>query len=311
MNYLAWLVLATVSSSSRAQTVYDDGRTHTVNGPSGPIEVLDSTTLNIVSPASVTGTELPGGIVYGIQTDLSSTLNLSGGQVNGTNAGPAILSLGSFTATGGSASGNVAAIVEGYGQISGGTFQGQTALSTNEVQSLSISGGVFNGTTALELYLFSAFHSTVTITGGVFTGLQSPPDLLYGSLSDYTFYNASSTVNISGGVFNGPMSFYLYNDSTVNFFGSNLNFDSTTDLLTGVLADGDSLNVIVYGYSNLPFVGQVDRSPDGDAITFIGPIFQAVPEPTSIVMATSGALLVLGIALGRARRRRHCAASTD
>ena len=56
MACLALIILATVSASGLAQTtVYDDGKTHIVNGPSGPIEVVNGSTLNINSPASVTG----------------------------------------------------------------------------------------------------------------------------------------------------------------------------------------------------------------------------------------------------------------
>lgn len=294
---LTWLILANFSGSSRAQTVFDDGGTHTVNGPSGWIEVSKSTTLNIVSPASVSGTAPES--LSAVSIDPTSTLNLSGGQVlNSANDGFGITSQGLFTATGGDVTGGTLGtfILGGSAQISGGAFKGQIGLEVNYANNVSISGGSFSGYNALSLYMYTKFTSTVTITGGIFTVLPGPPGQQLASLSDSSFMNASSTVNISGGVFNGPMSLFLYNDSTVNFFGTNLNFDPTSDLLTGTLANGDPLNVNVYRVDNISVI----RSPDGDAITFIGTQFQAAPEPPAVLLAAISTLLISSVALIRA-----------
>jgi hypothetical protein len=299
-NYLVWLILATMSGASRGQTIFDDGGTHTVNGPSGTIEVIQNTTLNVVSPANVTNTTPQIGST--IVVDPGSTLNLSGGQISNVNVQDeiGIESEGLFTATGGSASGAVALSLGGTALISGGTFQGRDALFTNSISNLSISGGTFTGLNALALFLYPDFHSTVTITGGVFTGMSTQPGELFDSLSDVNILGGTSTVNISGGIFSGPMSLLLQNGSTVNFFGSDLNFDPSTGQLSGVLADGDPLNVIVDSGFSTPYSGPLTISPDGDAITF-GPGLNVIPEPRSIVLMASGTLLILAWPILRAR----------
>jgi hypothetical protein len=289
--YLVWLILANVSGLSRGQTILEDGGTHTVNGPSGPIEVFRSTTLNVVSPANVTSQ-----IQNGILVDPSSTLNLSGGLISGTSVGIGVLSQGLFNATGGSVSGGLALSLEGTARISGGTFQGADALEAGGIDNLAISGGTFKGQIVLGLSFLSNFHSTVTITGGVFTAVPAQPGEFFDSLLDFST-GAGSTVNISGGIFNGPMVLLLENGSTVNFFGSDLSFDSSTGQLTGILADGDPLNVMMdLVGNNTPFT----ISPDGDAITF-GPGINVIPEPRSIVLMASGTLLILAWPFLRAR----------
>ncbi len=295
-NYLLWLILATMSGASRGQTIFDDGGTHTVNGPSGPIEIFQSTTVNVVSPANVTS-QIQNGIFVG---NSSSTLNLSGGLISGTSVGIGVLSFGLFTATGGSVSGGLAlSLAGGTARISGGTFQGVDALVAGGIDNLAISGGTFNGQSALSLLLSSNFHSTVTITGGVFTAVPAQPGEFFASLADSST-GAASTVNISGGSFSGPMFLNLENGSTLNFFGSNLDFDPSTGQLSGILADGDPLNVIVDSTPNSPYSGPLTISPDGDAITF-GPGINVIPEPRSIVLMASGTLLILAWPILRAR----------
>jgi hypothetical protein len=293
--YLVWLILATMSGASRGQTIFDDGGTHTVNGPSGPIEIFQSTTVNVVSPANVTS-QIQNGIFVG---NSSSTLNLSGGLISGTSVGIGVLSFGLFTATGGSVSGGLAlSLAGGTARISGGTFRGAEALVAN-TDNLAISGGTFNGQIVLSLLLSSNSHSTVTIAGGVFTAVPAQPGEFFGSLADSST-GAASTVNISGGIFSGPMFLNLENGSTLNFFGSNLDFDPSTGQLSGILADGDPLNVIVDSTPNSPYSGPLTISPDGDAITF-GPGINVIPEPRSIVLMASGTLLILAWPILRAR----------
>jgi hypothetical protein len=74
------LLMATASATSNAQTIFNDGGTHTVNGTSGPI-ILEGTgtTLNVVSPASITG----GSTNPGIISNPGTTINLMGGLVTG------------------------------------------------------------------------------------------------------------------------------------------------------------------------------------------------------------------------------------
>jgi hypothetical protein len=187
MTFLASIILAAVSGTSQGQTIYDDGETHTVNGPSGPIEVLVSrTTLNIVSPASITGTFLDPTYEYtSVYGGLGTTINLEGGQVvaQGTSLA-GIISDSAFTATGGSVSGGYSGLISNYfTQISGGTFTGgeygaitqSTFTGLNTV--ISISGGTFQGGganvgpgTGLEVSLGG--EAIGSITGGNFIGVS-------------------------------------------------------------------------------------------------------------------------------------------
>ena len=47
--------LATSQCSVEAQTIFNDGGVHMINGPDGPIEVLNGSTVNLDSGAMVTG----------------------------------------------------------------------------------------------------------------------------------------------------------------------------------------------------------------------------------------------------------------
>lgn len=115
LSLLLGVCLATIPCLAKAQTVFNDGRTHSVNGASGAIFVENGSTLNIESPAAVSGSSavLSGTAVYG---DGSSAINLTGGHVYGAVSpsvyGQAAISAdGSFSASGGSAIGANSTIV--------------------------------------------------------------------------------------------------------------------------------------------------------------------------------------------------------
>ncbi len=79
---VALLIMVAISATSHGQTTLNGG-THTINGPSGPLLLINGATLNVVSPASVTATNTSNAI-YG---DSSTTINLLGGQVTGGSNG--------------------------------------------------------------------------------------------------------------------------------------------------------------------------------------------------------------------------------
>jgi hypothetical protein len=92
---------------------FNDGGTHTVNGPAGPIAVFSGTTVTIASGASVTG---------GVTVDSTSNLNVQGGNVLGASGfGPAasggagITSQGIFSGTGGMVQGGASVDDDGRG----------------------------------------------------------------------------------------------------------------------------------------------------------------------------------------------------
>jgi hypothetical protein len=202
---LVLLLLIAAVRTGRAQTYYDDGGIHTINSTSGPVVVENGTTLDVASPAAVSGgAPTHSGYVASIYSDSTSTLNLTGGQVlptAGVQNGIGIQSEGIFLATGGLVRGsdntalgilNPALVLAGSAQISGGSFKGGTGPRGSSAleyhgatsQSLFIAGGSFSGgasTSAghagggsLEL-VFSGFSATTaggtaTITGGTFSG---------------------------------------------------------------------------------------------------------------------------------------------
>ena len=202
---LIFLFLATVSASSNAQIVIDNGGLNTISGPSGAVTVLsDGTTLVVNSPASVmgsTGIQNGAAIVGGAGT----IINLLGGQVTGAQAnGPVppdgITSSGLFAAFGGSATGGsysggggllkpgAGVNVSGTAIIAGGDFQGGNGTgslglggsglaSTSDRSNSSdvmISDGLFKGGTGVGAFGLGgeglALQSNFTISGGTFQG---------------------------------------------------------------------------------------------------------------------------------------------
>ena len=125
---LALIVFLTVAATASAQTVYDDGGTYTISGPSGAIIVSNGTTVNVVD-----GAEITAAIGAAVQLNFGATLNVTGGLIEVTGAGAAILAEAStVNISGGSVSAPVdvaldaadAAFANAFVTISGGSLVG-------------------------------------------------------------------------------------------------------------------------------------------------------------------------------------------
>ena len=276
-----------------ATTIYNDGGTHTVSAPSGPITVTNATTLNIQTGANITGAGTPGVDVYS-----GSVINLSGGTVTGGVGFAAIQLNGStFNATGGVAMGPDG--VDDYGagpvNISGGTFTGERGLNmitSNLGVTITISGGTFQGgndPTFLEgqgayIALLSATDA-LTISGGHFIAGSTDSLYLFEGV-------AGAAATVSGGTYVGPIAMVLSIGSTATFHGTNLNY--VNGLLTGTLADGSSISSQVLLEENSTAI--VSVTPGG--IQFTG-VAAATPAPTSLLMMSLGLAAVAGMAWRR------------
>lgn len=304
MTYLALLILTTVSGSSHAQT------TITVNGPSGPIYLFGGTTLNIDSPASVSGSlPPPNSYITILGSAPNTTINMNGGQViydiPPVSLGLAILSEGTFTATGGTVQGGVGLLAYGPTQISGGTFIGEGSPAAEILApiggNVSISGGTFRGDTAYPaaygLILSLSTSAQASITGGNFSGGG-------GGVGFSLSYDGSAdtTTDVHGGLFTGAININLNNTSSfLNFFGHNFQLQQIgvdEYQFTGTLADGNPLDVTLSNSGFPPFTSHIKTVGNQEEFVFAG-----VPEPSSVVMLATG--LVGLAAAGAFRRRRH------
>jgi hypothetical protein len=138
------LLLST--SFTHAQTIFNDGHTHTINQPIGPVETLQGTTVNFNQGASITGgfalNPQTIGYTTSIYSDTTSTTTLNGGTVfapmapsppAGNISGIAIYADGTFNGYSGKAQGADGANYQGGGSallahgnvfVTGGSYQG-------------------------------------------------------------------------------------------------------------------------------------------------------------------------------------------
>jgi hypothetical protein len=201
----ALLVVAAVSATSHAQTILNGG-THTINGSSGPIILENGATLNVVSPASITGSSTH----YGILGNAGTTINLTGGLVTGgTNTtsnidGNGIRTFGSFVATGGSVQGGT--ITLGSLTVAGDAIDCLSDIDSSKIQ---VNGGTFQGGSSrnyggsgalFQQYTASGPASTLSINGGTFLGGNGAINPGVGAF--LSGENATSG-QVSGGVFEG------------------------------------------------------------------------------------------------------------
>jgi hypothetical protein len=312
---LAVLFFAFTPELVRGQTVFNDGGTHTINAPFGPILVENNgTTLNVVSPASVTGSsgiQNGGAVVGGVGT----TINLSGGEVTGApgsaNGGNGVQTTGFFSASGGTVTGGNA----GMPGFSGG-FALSSAGTDSGGLGVVISGGVFRGgdgfgggqsggAVGISDNNFSITGGTFEHGAGVGVGVASfalgdrPPGS-HGVISGGSFLGNigsqlfnRSVLDISGGSISGKMSSRMSNGSSLNFFGNNLTWTPTSSSsfeimgdLTGQLSDGSSVDLPL---TVISIDGVVKQTGNGSEISFL-----SIPEPSSVVMLALG---IAGVAL--------------
>jgi hypothetical protein len=305
MKRLAFLLLL-LSTRVDAQ-VFNDGGSHVVNGAADSIQITAWTSVTIVDPASVTN---------GVRVDAGSTLGVQGGKILGANAfgpgssaGNGITSQGLFTGSAGLVLGGTSVDDLGTGgnglgsfgstQISGGTYQGGGGSPLDGyggdglaayASGLLITGGVFQGGAAAHDGIGASILGDATgkgtIAGGLFSGFRS---LTFTGMD-------SSELDITGGSFQGSIYASLFGTSSLRFFGTNLQFDPTSDLLTGQLLDGSLLNVSLQSYG----VHEVDRS--SREVSFLSSsVAIAAPEPASIITLATGMAAVLFSLLRRSR----------
>ena len=76
------------------------------------------------------------------------------------------------------------------------------------------------------------------IGGGSFSGGMGS----FGQSNSLELYGSgSSSLLVEGGAFSGPMLLELSDAASVRFYGTGLQFDSSTGMLTGTLFDGDPI----------------------------------------------------------------------
>ncbi len=201
------------------------------------VEAYGDSTVNVTGgKLENIGTET---LVYVIDIDYNSALNISGGTVTGNNSYCVISNSGTTT-------------------ISGGTIENLNSENTDNStitcasgSSLTISGGTVSGGAGSVIDLYSG--STVTITDGTFTGdgsyiLSNSGNLtiLGGTFTgspEYTFYNySSSTTSISGGNFSGARYY------TINQRGG------TTDISGGTISCGGT-EIYIYSQGSIYLSG--------------------------------------------------------
>jgi hypothetical protein len=269
MKRIVVLIPLLVPPPAGADPVFiTDGATHDVGTPTTASYDVQNGTLNI----------LPGGVIQAVAGSGSGALiTMSGGQVGGIDvtSGNLDISGGQSSGQGGSAfGGDGVNIFQSTARITGGTFTG----GNSNVQAGS--GVVASAGTADNLPVLS----TLSIAGGTFVGGRGAGGY-YGGTSGYSLLSLGDTT-VSGGHFLSPIAINTAYGGETDFLGTGLTYQD--NVLSGILQNGDSIAVRVYG----PFQNAMVNDP-GTRVRF----FTAVPEP--------GSALVLGLmtTLGLASRR--------
>ena len=321
----------------RAGTIFNDGGTHTVNGPSADITVSNATTLNVQSGAVIVGADgtSTAGPASGIfATGVGTTVNVSGGSITGGNTSPSFL-FGGY----GIDVENGASLTVTSGQITAGNSPLGHALLVQDVTfstapiSVSISGGDFLGVFALT---YATHGGSVAISGGTFSFNNTPggtgfgPEIIFssaipgtatisgGTFNAFPLFSLELTNSIStirGGVFNGPAwvnSSSALSTSTVTggqFNGGlrlELSFGATTTFLGSGLhySNGVLAGTLANGDSinTLLSFGSQDRitvSGTPTDLVFTGGV--PTPEPASLAMMSLG-LAAVAVKAWRHRR---------
>jgi hypothetical protein len=304
---LVAVILGSQTGSLRAQTVIDNGKENTINGPMGPISVQgNGTALNVVSPGSVSGAHaIQGGLA--IVAGPNTAVNMLGGQVVGSSSG--IQTFGVFSAFGGLVQGADASadflgggiathVFSGGGVlIGGGTFQGGDSTGRNGVggealfvdssDSVTISGGVFRGGSVSAAGFIPGMAANlsaakISISGGMFQeGSQAPGG---GVVTDGlgAVRIVSDNFSISGGTFLGgggggtvraDVGLTVYGSGTISggtFTGGPLGSGNTESLRVGGVPGSDLVVTggLFTGPINLALIDTASASFVGTDLNF-------------------------------------------
>jgi hypothetical protein len=247
MRLMPILVLVPVlfSAAARADPIFiTDGGTHDVDS-SDSAYILQSGTLNI----------LPSSIALAASTEpltgASATISMTGGQVNdGIDIGGGTINVsgGVVNAIPALEFGTDALADSGTANISGGTFTGGNVTAGNTYSAEAAGNGVM---------VYSM--GTLNISGGTFSGGTGAGGY-YGGSTGYSLESLGHAT-ITGGNFLSPIAIVTASGGQTSFFGTNLAF--TNGILSGVLKDGDPINVQILGG-----FGSVVVSANGTEVSF-------------------------------------------
>jgi len=279
------------SLATAAPVFISDGAVHDVGTPTNDAYSVDSGTLNILPGAQMLSVSVHGD---------AAKAQMSGGQVDhGVWVGR-----GSLNISGGSSHGNDSSSFGGDGvavfwsttNISGGTFTGGNS-PVQAGSGVTGSAGTADGNPIL---------STLNISGGTFIGGTGSGGY-YGGTTGYSLISLGNTT-VTGGNFLSPIAINSAYGGVTDFLGTNLNYHE--HILSGILQNGDAINVPVY-----PDIADANVNDTATLVRFGSALPAAqipdppglgtpapVPEPSSALVFAL--LATLGIAGRRSRTRR-------
>jgi hypothetical protein len=184
-----------------ADITYKDGGTHTINTPMAPtnIWVENSTTLNIATGGSITGTP-PVQYADAIFCDVG-TVNVNGGSVTAANLPTSNTAVGIWSDDG--------AVTVNSGTVTGGTSQGYSFAIDADSSTITINGGtITGGNTTSYGTAIAADRCSMNVYGGTiaaYTGCMYPFSIdggkinVYGGTLKGGICGEADPVNIYGG----------------------------------------------------------------------------------------------------------------
>jgi hypothetical protein len=288
MSRIVVLLPLLLPTPARADVIsYTDGATHDVSTPTDGSYIVWDSTLSI----------LPGASVRAASTDSDgASIAMSGGQVtNGISIDPGKLDVSGGQVRGSDSSsfaGNAVTVTWGTASISGGTFTGGNS-SFQPGSGVAGLSGTINGTPTV---------STLNISGGTFIG-GTGSGAAFGN-TGYSLISSGDTT-VTGGHFLSPIDIFPAHGAGTDFLGTNLTYHD--NILSGMLQNGDAIDVRVYGSS-----ASVSVNDSGTEVRFLGPGVSTSPPSSDSSSSTSapapipepGSALVFGVmaALGLAWR---------
>jgi hypothetical protein len=225
-----------------------------------------------------------------LSVDDRATVTISGGQVD---AGVSV-SLGGVDVAGGTIRGYSAAplgygagqaleVLKGSAHITGGTFIGGDSVVGPGGSAIVGYAGTWDD---------KPYLSTLNIGGGTFVGGTGS------GIGGFSLVSFGDTT-ISGGDFRSPIQINTGLGGTTEFLGSNFVYNDSTYVLSGILKNGDPINVAIHPMGNIKVdvSGSEVRFSAGAAPPIGGP-GESVPEPATITIF----LLISAGGLARSRR---------